>query len=91
VIGITPITLNPQERDFLFAQDPKSKAGGGFQAFLVGLQQKVDRETGRAELTISDREKIARYAHDYKGGGWQGRLRKIFGRSLGANLGRDVS
>jgi cellulose biosynthesis protein BcsQ/class 3 adenylate cyclase len=90
VIRIIPITLTQQERDFLLAQDPKTKGGGGFQAFLVGLQQRVDEKTGRLDLTLTDLERIARYAHDYKGGGWQGRLRKIFGRTLGMNLGRET-
>lgn len=91
VVGFLEITLTDREREFLLAQDPKSRAGGGFQAFLVGLQKKVDKATGTTRLTLADRERIARYAHDYKGGGWQGRLRKIFGRTLGANLGRDCS
>ncbi len=90
VVGITPIALTEQERDCLFAIDPKTKGGGGFQAFLVGLQQRSDKGTGRLDLTLADRERIARYAHDYKGGGWQGRLRKIFGRTLGINLGRET-
>ena len=62
-----------------------------FQAFLVALQGKTVQPENRLDLTVSDRERIARYAHDYKGGGWQGRLRKIFGRTLGANLGREIS
>jgi len=90
VSKVVPVTLTQQEREFLSVQDPKSKSGGGFQAFLVGLQQRVDKKTGRLELTLADRERIARYAHDYKGGGWQGRLRKIFGRALGRGLGRET-
>ena len=91
MVGLTEIILTEREREYLFAQDPKSKAGGGFQAFLVGLQKKVDKATGTTTLTLTDRERIARYAHNYKGGGWQGRLRKIFGRTLETNLGRETS
>jgi hypothetical protein len=87
---ITTVTLEPEERKSLFKQDPASKGGGGFQAFLVGLQQRV-QDDSKIELTVRDRERIARYAHDYKGGGWQGRLRRIFGRSLGQNLGRETN
>ncbi|MBI4659920.1 MAG: aspartyl-tRNA synthetase [Verrucomicrobia bacterium] len=90
-MGVRKVSLNQRERDCLFEQDPKTKGGGGFQAFLVGLQQKVEPSTGLMKLTISDRERIARYAHDYRRGGWQGRLRKIFARTLGQNLGREIS
>ncbi len=89
VVQITPVVLEPEERGALSKQDPGSKSGGGFQAFLVSLQGKVDTATGRIELTVNDRERIARYAHDYRGGGWQGRLKRIFGRTLGSNLGRE--
>jgi class 3 adenylate cyclase/cellulose biosynthesis protein BcsQ len=89
VVETLPAILNPEERSALFKQNPKSKSGGGFQAFLVGLQERVDTKTGRLELTTYDRERIARYAHDYRGGGWQLRLKKIFARTLGANLGRE--
>ena len=61
---------------------------GGFQAFLVNLQKKVQEDSNRIVLTIHDRERIARYAFDYRGGGWQARLQKIFGRTLGPSLGR---
>ena len=86
---VISVVLTPQEREALFKQNPASKSAGGFQAFLVGLQKRVDSSTNRLELRLSDRERIARYAHDYKGGGWQGRLRKIFGRTLGSDLGRE--
>jgi hypothetical protein len=88
VIHVMFITLDEDERAALFEQPEETKHRGGFQAFLVGLQKRVEPETNRLKLTVSDRERIARYAHDYKGGGWQTRLRKIFGRTLGPNLGR---
>lgn len=90
-VQITPVVFTPEERAALFRQDPKSKSGGGFQAFLVALQNRTLQPENRLDLTISDRERIARYAHDYRGGGWQGRLRKIFGRTLGSNLGREMN
>jgi MinD-like ATPase involved in chromosome partitioning or flagellar assembly len=85
---ILSVTLNPQELAALAKQNPDSKSAGGFQAFLVGLQGRINAETHELRLGLTDRERIARYAHAYKGGGWQGRLRKIFGRTLGNNLGR---
>jgi hypothetical protein len=85
---VVPVVFTAEERTSLFKQNPASRSGGGFQAFLVGLQERVNAATNTLELRLSDRERIARYAHDYKGGGWQGRLSKIFGRTLGKDLGR---
>lgn len=89
VIAITVITLSKTERDALFQQHPSTKQGGGFQAFLVKLQERVQPGSNELKLTIYDRERIARYAFDYSGGGWQARLKKIFGRTLGPTLGRE--
>jgi cellulose biosynthesis protein BcsQ len=88
VVYEIPVDLEPDELSALKEQDPQSRAGGGFQALLVSLQEKVTN--GILKLSLSDRERIARYAHDYKSGGWQGRLKTIFGRTLGDNLGREV-
>jgi class 3 adenylate cyclase len=87
---IVVVELKPEEYEALSEQDPASRGGGGFQSLLVSLQERVSRDR-RLPLTVQDRERIARYAHDYRSGGWQGRLLKIFGRSLGNNLGRDPS
>ena len=89
-IGVKRVQLNPQELEQLFEQDPASRSAGGFQNFLVKLQEKTNRSTGELELTISDLERIARLAFDYRQGGWQNQLRRIFGRVLGETLGRDV-
>ncbi len=86
---VVPVVLTDGEKASLFKQNPASRSGGGFQAFLVRLQERVNPATNTLELGLSDRERIARYAHDYKGGGWQGRLGKIFGRTLGQDLGRS--
>lgn len=91
VVGLTVVHLTDAERQALLQQDPKTKSLGGFQAFLVNLQKKVQEDTNRLALTMRDRERIARYAHDYRGGGWQARLKKIFGRTLGADLGRAIT
>ncbi len=84
---IVTVHLNEDEYAALQGQDPETRGGGGFQALLVGLQERVTQDR-RLDLNLTDRERIARYAHDYKSGGWQGRLRRIFGRTLGHNLGR---
>jgi MinD-like ATPase involved in chromosome partitioning or flagellar assembly/class 3 adenylate cyclase len=89
VVAITFVKLTKAERDALFQQPPSTKLTGGFQAFLVKLQKHVQPDSNELKLTIEDRERIARYAFDYRSGGWQARLRKIFGRTLGATLGRE--
>jgi cellulose biosynthesis protein BcsQ len=89
-IGITRVELNRDETELLFEQDPSTRSEGGFQNFLVKLQEKTDRASGKLDLTISDLERIARLAFDYRQGGWQNQLRRIFGRVLGDTLGRDV-
>jgi hypothetical protein len=81
------ITLSPQEIAVLDRQHPSTKNKGGWQGLLVKLAQKVNRATGRITLTASDLERIQRYAFGYGNGGWENRLRWIFGRSLGPTLG----
>ena len=82
------IVLTLGEIAELDRQNPATKANGGFQGLLVTLQQKVNRLTRELTLDARDLDHIARYAFDYKRGGWQGRLTRIFGRTLGPNLGR---
>jgi hypothetical protein len=82
------VTLNPTEIGILDRQDPMTERDGGFQKLLVDLQYAVDRKTGALALTDEHEEKIPRYAFDYKNGGWEDRLKSIFERTLGAQLGR---
>lgn len=44
--------------------------------------------TGQLNLSADDLEKLPRYAFDYGNGGWESRLVAVFGRHLGAKLGR---
>ena len=82
------VKLNAAELAALDKQDPATEKDGGYQTLLVGLQSRVNRATGELVLTGRDLERIPRYAYDYKRGGWQNRLERIFGRTLGPNLGR---
>jgi hypothetical protein len=82
------VILDQQEISALFRQHPATKDDGGFQGLLVSLQERIDRATGRINLTVDDLEKIPRYAFDYKNGGWENRLIAIFSRTLGSGLGR---
>lgn len=80
------VTLNKSEIAALDVQDPDTEKDGGWQSLIVGLQKKVDRGTGKLTLSDEDLEKIPRYAFKYKKGGWEDRLIKVFGRTLGPKL-----
>lgn len=73
------ITLSPMQLSTLYRQDPNTRTQGGFQSLLVKLQEQVDRVTNRLFITGDDFERIRRYAFRYKSGGWQTRLKSIFG------------
>jgi len=82
------VFLNAAEVAELERQDPATEGNGGWQSLLIELQRKLDRHTGALPLSESDLERIPRYAFDYRNGGWENRLRKIFARTLGPILGR---
>jgi hypothetical protein len=82
------IILNAGEMEILFRQDPGTARRGGYQSLLVRLQRNTNRQSGALTLTETDLEKIPRYAFIYGNGGWEGRLRGIFERHLGATLRR---
>ena len=82
------VTLNHEEQDILSRQDPATESDGGYQRLLVTLQSLLDETTGIIELPNIVLERIPRYAFDYGNGGWENRLKSIFSRTLGPNLGR---
>lgn len=79
------VILSTHEMTVLFRQ---VNGQGGFQSLLRRLRRKVDRQSGTIKLSAIDREQIPRYAFDYGNGGWENRLREIFGDHLGPTLGR---
>ncbi len=79
-IRLPQIKLSPDEFQELMKQDPKTKKDGGFQGFLVRLQQKVNRNNHIISLSESDINKIIHFGRDSRRGGWQARVKKIFGR-----------
>ena len=82
------VVLTAAEIVELDKQDPASAGDGGYQGLLVGLQQRIDRTSGRLTLTADDLRRIPMYAFDYGNGGWEDRLVAAFGRVLGPRLGR---
>ena len=56
---------------------------GGWQGLLERLQALLDQATGEMNLSDEERGCICRHAFDYGNGGWENRLRQIFGRHLG--------
>jgi hypothetical protein len=81
------VVLTAEELNALYRQPATTMQDGGWQRLLVTLQRKTNRSTGELVLDADDRERIARYAFDYKNGGWQRRMKQIFGRTLGPTLG----
>lgn len=81
------VTLTATELTVLDRQHPSTRNNGGWQSLLVDLQQQVNRTTRVLTLSISDIERIRRYAFTYGNGGWENRLRAIFERTLGPTLG----
>lgn len=84
------VKLNEQECAALFLQDDASKNKGGFQHFLVGLKNRVNRQTRELHLSPSDLERIHRYKANPKKGGWQSRFKKIFGRHFPDDAGAPL-
>jgi len=74
------IHLNKTELVELMRQDPATKERGGFQRFLVGLQSRVNKKTGRLELSEKDMDRIIKAGKDRTKGGFQARIYKIFKR-----------
>ena len=84
------VTLTENEMEILFPQDPATKEDGGWQRLLVTLQELIDPATRILTILPITLERIQRYAFDYQNGGWEDRLKSIFSRTLGANLGREA-
>jgi hypothetical protein len=82
------VVLTQDEIAELDKQDPATAGDGGFQGLMVSLQKRVNRATGTLRLTEDDLRRIPMYAFDYKNGGWEDRLKRAFGRTLGLKLGR---
>lgn len=80
--------LNNSEIEILFRQNPSTKDHGGWQSFLVKLQNQFNRDRKEIYLDSKDISRIQKYAFKYGNGGWESRLREIFGRVLGNNLGK---
>ena len=63
--------------------NPAHRSRGGFQAFMVQLQKRM--KGNAIDLEHEDLIKINRYA-SYTQGGYQNRLKRIFGPTLGKYL-----
>jgi site-specific DNA-methyltransferase (adenine-specific) len=86
--GAVDIVLSEKEAEELLKQDPARAGDGGYQSFLVKLQNKLNKTTRRLHLDKDDLERIPRYAFDYGNGGWENTLKAIFQSHLGPKLGR---
>jgi len=85
---VKELKLNETEVEILFEQDPSTEKDGGWQGLLVRLQRSCDQSSGIIKVADKDLLRIPRYAFDMGQGGWQDKLVRIFGRTLGQRLGR---
>ena len=83
------LVLDADEIDALFEQDPATAKDGGFQSLMVRLQKNFRSGTQELRIDDQDLDDIQRYAFDYRQGGWETRLMRIFLRNLGPTLGRQ--
>jgi hypothetical protein len=63
---------------------------GGFQRLMEHLEIRLEDDTGEMEIPYLLLERIHRYAFKYRNSSWRRVLRKIFRRTLGANLDRGL-
>lgn len=77
--GVRPrrVSLSRSERKELFQVDRSQRDHGGFQRFLVGLQDRLSHQ-GVLELSETDVDFILRHGRQAYKGGFQARIRKIF-------------
>jgi len=85
------IKLTVGEIKDLKAALDKYRGRGGFQSLLLHLWYHLDEDSGEIELNTVISERIHRYAFDYCSASWRRTLRRIFRRTLGANLDRPFS
>jgi hypothetical protein len=55
---------------------------GGWQSLWSTFQEQFDKSKGEITLSPSLRAKLYYYFHSYGGGGYQGRVRRVFRRTL---------
>jgi len=79
------IFLNEKESAALYQTKSEQRDGGGFQALLVRFQERLDDETGQLELSREELAMIQRH-FNFARGGYQGRLKRIFGRHFPPSL-----
>lgn len=84
------IKLTVGEIDLLNGLVGRSAGRGGFQNLLRYVWYHLDEQTGELDLSGLLLERIHRYAFAYKNAYWRKTLRKIFRRTLGANLDRGL-
>lgn len=74
------IKLSRVELGELMKHDPASEFKGGFQRLLIGIQYRVNKQTGEVTLFYPEMDAIIRHCRNASKGGWQGSIEKIFGK-----------
>lgn len=73
-ITILPIVITLTDDEMEYLEKPVS-GQGGFQSLLRRIQSQI--AGNKLSLSVSDGERLLRYARDYGGGGFQARLGRI--------------
>ena len=79
--GPTVHRLSSDEIKDLF-NEQTTRGSGGWQLLFSSLQKSFDKASGNITLTPEQRARIYYYFHNYGGGGWQDRIRRIFRREI---------
>ncbi len=77
--GVRWTRVKLTKKEFLALNQPH-RGRGGFQTLQASLQRRVNRRSRVLELNGADIERIIRYSREYKGGGFQSTLQKVFGK-----------
>lgn len=85
------IKLTLGELQLLKLLASQAKGRGGFQNLLLHLLYQLDEDTGEIQISHLLAERINRYAFQYRNAYWRRNLRKVFRRTLGANLDRSLT
>jgi hypothetical protein len=72
------VKLTRAELNELMRHDPSTRDRGGFQRFLISLQDRVDLKTRELTLSANDIDTVLKHGAQPQKGGWQRSIRRVF-------------
>lgn len=84
------VKLTVGEKQELERLANKGEPRNGFQTLLLHLWYHLDDDTGEINLSYLLMSRIYKYAFQYGNAHWRRTLRRLFRRTLGANLNRGL-